>query len=73
MHPPPGDCSDQGIKPASLKSPALAGKIFTTSVTWEAPLYHNQEQNERWQYSCQESFDKSNSGAKYITYKIYNI
>jgi len=34
VHPPPGDHSDQGIKPASLKSPALAGRIFTTSLTW---------------------------------------
>ena len=27
---------DPGIKPASLTSPALAGRFFTTSVTWEA-------------------------------------
>ena len=35
--PPPGDLSDPGIKSASLMSPALAGKVFTTSTTWEAP------------------------------------
>ena len=29
--------SDPGIKPESLTSPALAGGIFTTSATWEAP------------------------------------
>ena len=29
---PPGDLSDPGIKP---KSPALAGRFFTTSTTWE--------------------------------------
>ena len=34
--PPPGDLPDPGIKPASLKSPALAGGFFTTSATWEA-------------------------------------
>ena len=28
--------SDPGIKPMSLKSPALAGGLFTTSATWEA-------------------------------------
>ena len=28
--PPPGDLSNQGIKPASLASPALAGELFTT-------------------------------------------
>jgi len=35
--PPPGDLSDPGIKPASLKSPALAGGFFTTSAIWEVP------------------------------------
>ena len=32
----PGDLPDPGIKPASLMSPALTGKFFTTSATWEA-------------------------------------
>ena len=27
----------QGIKPTSLMAPALAGRFFTTSPTWEAP------------------------------------
>ena len=31
--PPPGDFPEPGIEP---KSPALAGRFFTTSVTWEA-------------------------------------
>ena len=35
--PPPGDLPDPGIKPLSLRSPALAGKFFITSTTWEAP------------------------------------
>ena len=35
--PPPGDLPGPGIKPASLMSPALAGKFFTTIATWEAP------------------------------------
>ena len=34
--PPPGDLPHPGIKPASLGSPALAGRFFTTSATWEA-------------------------------------
>ena len=34
--PPPGNLPDPGIKPASLKSPALAGGFFTTSATWAA-------------------------------------
>ena len=36
--PPPEDLPDPGIKPASPKSPALAGGFFTTSTTWEAPV-----------------------------------
>ena len=31
--PPPGDLPDPGIKPESLKFPALAGGFFTTSAT----------------------------------------
>ena len=33
--PPPGNPSDSGIEPASLTSPALAGRFFTTRATWE--------------------------------------
>ena len=32
--------SDPGIELVSLMSPALAGEVFTTSTTWEAPLKH---------------------------------
>ena len=35
--PPPGDLPDPVIKPMSLMFPALAGRFFTTSATWEAP------------------------------------
>ena len=35
--PSPGDLPHPGIKPASLRSPALAGGFFTTKDTWEAP------------------------------------
>ena len=38
---PPGDLSDPGIKPASLRSPALAGGFFTTSATWEAVMVNS--------------------------------
>ena len=34
--PPPGDLPNPGIEPASLMSPALAGKLFTTSTIWKA-------------------------------------
>ena len=35
-HPPPRDLSDLGIEASSLMSPALAGRFFTTSASWEA-------------------------------------
>ena len=33
--PPPRDLPDPGIEPASLRSPALSGRFFTTSATWK--------------------------------------
>ena len=36
--PTPEDLPNPGIKPTSLTSPALAGEVFTSSTTWEAPL-----------------------------------
>ena len=35
--PLPGDLPDPGIEPASLMSPSLAGRFFTTITTWKAP------------------------------------
>ena len=37
--PPPGGLPNLGIEPASLMSPALAGRFFTTSAIWEVPVY----------------------------------
>ena len=34
--PTSGDLPNPGIEPVSLASPALAGRFFTTSSTWEA-------------------------------------
>ena len=33
--PLPGDFPNRGIEPASLTSPALAGRFFTTTATYE--------------------------------------
>ena len=46
--PPPGDLPDPGIKPASLRSPALAGRFFTTSATWETHIKQYIKANETW-------------------------
>ena len=35
--PSAGDLPDPGIEPVSLASPALAGRLFTTSVTGKPP------------------------------------
>ena len=35
---PPGYLPDPGIEPMSLISPALVGRFFTTSATWEAQI-----------------------------------
>ena len=37
LFPSPGDLPDPGIKPMSLRSPALAGGFVTTITTWEVP------------------------------------
>ena len=34
------DLPHPGIEPATLTSPALAGRFFTTSTPWEAQYYH---------------------------------
>ena len=36
--PSPGDLPDQGIKPRSFISPALAGGFFTTNAIREVPI-----------------------------------
>ena len=40
--PPPVDLPNQGIKPAFLVSPVLAGEFFTTSTTWEVKEQNHQ-------------------------------
>ena len=35
---PPGELPNPGIRTWSLKSPALAGRFFTTSATWETQV-----------------------------------
>ena len=39
--PPPGDRLYPGIKSASLMPPALAGRFFTSSTTWETHFMHS--------------------------------
>ena len=39
--PSPVDLPNPGIKPTSLMFPALTGRFFTTSPTWEAQIMDN--------------------------------
>ena len=44
----PGDLPNPGIEPTSLTSSTLAGRFFTTSVTWEAPIVgHRVQQTQK--------------------------
>ena len=38
--PPPGDLPNAGTELVSLMSPALAGRFFATSATWEDPCMY---------------------------------
>ena len=44
--PPPGDLPDPGIKPMPLMSPALAGRFFTTNITWDAEEVPDEQKSE---------------------------
>ena len=48
--PPPGDLPDSGIEPASLLSPALASRYFTTSTTWGTLNLPYDQQSQYWSY-----------------------
>ena len=45
--PPPQDLPDPGIKPTYLMAPALAGRFFTTSTTWEAKQHSPKEKEKK--------------------------
>ena len=49
---PPGDPPDPGIKPASLGSPALAGRFFTVWTTTEALVCMDKSVSEMKSISC---------------------
>ena len=46
--PPPGDLPNPGIEPESLMFPALAGRFFTTSATWEAQISKENEKKKKF-------------------------
>ena len=50
--PPPGDLPVPEMEPASLLSPALAGRFFTTVATWEAQITVHLKTNQcQWSLS----------------------
>ena len=49
------DLPNSGIEPASLTSPALAGGFFTTSTTWETPLFSlTSDKINMFDYGCKQ-------------------
>ena len=51
---PPGDLPDPGIEPKSLRFPALAGRLSTTSATWEAHARYLGTKEKTWDSHCLE-------------------
>ena len=49
--PTPVDPPNQGLNPSFIISPALAGRFFTTSTTWEK-FYENDNISYRTEYKC---------------------
>jgi len=53
----PGDLRNPGIEPASLTSPALAGRFFTTSAIWKAQTNNNAAAAAKSLQSCPTLWD----------------
>ena len=56
--PSPGNRPNPGIEPMSLLFPALTGRFFTTSTTWEAPTVQSWIQVTLWRTGRLEIFGK---------------
>ena len=46
--PSPGDLPEPGTEPASLAYPSVAGRLFTSSTTWEAQVQCRRRALDRW-------------------------
>ena len=57
--PSPGDLPNPGTEFKYLKSPALTGKFFTTSATWEAHVNLVLNTKIHLQRNCKKSFSES--------------
>ena len=77
--PSPSDLSNPGVEPASLMSPVLAGRFFTTSATWEAQfssvqsLSHVQLFVTPWTAARQASLSITNSRSSLILTSIESV
>ena len=57
----------QGIQPASLLCPALAGGFFTISATWEAPLSLTTFFQNEWEHNGQDTtFSQNPLWSKFV-------
>ena len=53
--PTPGDLPDPGIEPASLVSPALAGRFFTTLLSGKPFIYMKTIQKQKQKKTLEQS------------------
>ena len=69
--PPPGDLPNPGTEPISLMSPALVGRLFTTSVTWEA--VGSKPRLLGWGGMCRQSYVTNCSAAPFRGRKVPSV
>ena len=71
--PPPGDLPDPGIRPTSLISPALAGRLFIQGVRVDQKKFsglstevskapHSLQENKETRMNCREKEEKEENG-----------
>ena len=75
------DVPNPGVKPMSLTSPALAGRFFTTSTTWEAPIeyYSAKKRNkvrsfvEMWMFVIQSEIGQKEKQILHVNAYMWNL
>ena len=70
--PPSGDLLDPGIEHTSLTFPALAGRVFTTSTTWESPLFSTVAVSIYIPTNCTGGFLNSTPSPAFLICRLFN-
>ena len=61
--PSPEDLPYLGLKPTSLTSPAFAGRFFTSSATWKAPVKLH---GHKFEYSYDTKWTEERHGLQFM-------